>query len=574
VVLDKDIFVSGDEIWPGRFLFIAVEGTSLDEAAASLLREVRPGGVVLREANLKDAEQTIELVSQIKNAVGLGPALYNLPLIAVAQEGGKVNPLGIDPAPAAADLGRAKDAARAQEIGRLCGSAAISRGIGVVLAPVLDVLEPGVTDPAIEPRLFGSDQGEVARLGIAFAEGLAEPGAIAVAKFYPGLGKPRKDEPNEGFALENEPPRLAELMYPFDEAAREGIPGILVGHVAVPALDGQFPKRPASLSPVMVETILRQGWHYPGVILADDVTAMDVTRSRTPERAVVEALAAGGDAVQFLDPHADRVRAACAAVQEAINNGSLSRELLAQSRERLDAWQKRLARAKSPAPPAKTSLPETAVPAEEPPKPEAEKPAAEQPPREETKTPVAKPEGEKPAAEPPSKAEGETPPAEPAPGQQPETEGEKPAAGPAPEPEVAPGEQPKTEGERPATEPAQKPETEKPAAEAIPKPESAKPEPETPAAEKKVPVPQPLDTEKILHKIEAGDTIERIAARYGVKVRDIMAWNGMTNDIVKLGYTLTIYKPLPKSQAKDPAPAPGPGPEEGPKTVESPQPVP
>ncbi len=425
---------NAEELWPGRFLFISIEGITLDEATKALLKEVHPAGVVLREANIVDAAQTTALVAAIKRETGFGETLADLPLIAIEQEGGKINPLKVDPATSAAELGKSKDMKGARELGRACAQAAIARGIGVVLAPVLDVAQGDDGDPAMDTRLFGTDQEQVALLGLAFADGVSTGGAIPVAKVYPGMGKIQKTGNEERLIFDYELSRLAELMYPFDEAARQGIAGIMVGHASVPALDEQFPKRPASVSPVLVKKVLRDHWNFANVILADDAASNAMERSRPTERAAVEALIAGCDAVLYLDTRPERVRATVTAIREAIQANALLHDELIKSRDRLEQWQDRLRKTETPKP----------------------------------------------------------------------------------------------------IEPA-KPSTEAPPAPTVSEP----PKPE----------PKPATDEKVTHVVEKGESIEKIARHYGVKAKDLAAWNKLKDENIKVGDTLIIYK-----GAKSPAP--------------------
>lgn len=435
-----------DELWPGRFLFVGVDGTTLSDTAKALLKEVHPMGVVLQAANIGDPEQTTALVADIKRAAGFGGALGDLPLIAIEQEGGSVNPLKIDPAPSAADMGHNKDIKGARELGRICAQTAIGRGIGVILAPVLDVAPGDAPVPDAETRLYGTDQEQVALLGLAFADGLAAGGAISVAKAYPGIGKARKTDNEERLVLDYELSRLAELMYPFDEAVRQGIAGILVGHVAVPALDQQFPKRPASVSPVLVKKVLRDYWNFANVILADNVASSDMERSRPAERAAAEALMAGCDAVLFLDVRPERIRAACNAIQEAMQTNALSHDELVKSRDRLQQWQERLRTVQSAKPV------------------EAVKPAE----------PVAPVEPAKPA---------------------------EPAAVPPPQSSAEPAALPAAANSGAAA----------------------------PAGEKST------------HVVEKGESLEKIARHHGVKVKDLAAWNKLDGEKIKVGDTLVLY---------------------------------
>ena len=519
----------GEEVWPGWHLFLAVNGTSLDADTAALLSEIRPGGIVLRAENIVDAAQTIALVADIKRAVGMGRALSDPPIVAIDQEGGRINPLGVDPAPSAEQLGRARDIDGARSSGRRYAEEAVARGIGVVLGPVLDVLAPGATVSNMADRVFGSDQELVALLGLAQADGIMEARAIPVAKYYPGIGTPKRIDGIELAVLEGELGRLAELMYPFAAAAEQGIPGILVGQVAVPTLDGQRPGRLAAASPVLVQRVLRQYWHYAGVVLADDVALNPTVEATLGEKAVVDSLAAGCDAVLFLDPDAARVRAAFTAIEDAIDTGLLTREQLLESMRRLDGWHVRLSEAREPeaTPPI---LPEPA-PAEIPEAPDA---------------PIAEPEIPRPVPVPEPEAES-VPVEEPTPDipDVPAEEAPAPVVTPY---EPAPDAVAESDAEEPLVEAGEAP----PEA-AGPMPEPAEPEP--PDAVKPEPVPQPPNTERIVYEIQRGDSLGRIAVRHGVKQSDIMAWNAMEDTKILYGFHLIIYVPLPEEPTAEEAPA-------------------
>ncbi len=458
----REMPVAEEALWPGRFLFLGVEGPTLNDEMKALLKEVRPGGVVIKGDRLGPVEEVVALVQQIKDAAG-GQST----LIAVDQEGGKRNPLGIENAPSAAELGRGKDREAAREAGRACGKAAVERGIAVVFGPVLNVLDRAAKETREDTvyvsrdRVFGSDQGQVELMGLAFAGGVSEAGAIPVVKYYPGIGARHKG--GGAYVLDASSRKLAELMYPFSEAAAQNIPGIMAGHIAAPELDRKNPDRPASISPVLVQTVLREKFHYEGFILADDVSSDALGAACPPERGVVEALVAGCDGVVFLDARPDRVRAACGALQEAMDKGLLSKDRLVQSHRRWNAWRERIAEAN--AGPAKEVL---AVPSE--------------------RAPLAS---------------GNTATVEASPA-------------PAAEPAIVEA-QPLLET-APVIAPQEKPE-------------------QGPSS-----VPQPPNTEKVMHVIERGESLGKVAAKYGVRPEDIIAWNGMKDSNIKYGFKLIIYR--------------------------------
>lgn len=559
------------DVWPARYLFVAVEGHALDEAAAAVLKAVKPGGVLLRENNIKDAGQTRQLAAQIKRAVGMGAGLSDLPLIAVDHAGREKQTLGIEDAPVAAELGRKRDDAAVREFGRACAHAARARGLGVILAPVLNVYEPGSANSQVETLSFGRDQELVAALGLAFAQGVKDGGAIAVGRSYPGLGVVRNQDDRDLLVLDKEVPRLAELMYPFSEAASQAIPGILVGHVAVPKLD-EDPMRPASTSPVLITRVLRDTWHYSGVVLADDVTMGAMTQSRPAEQAAVEALVAGCDAVLFLDPDPERILAVCTAIEQAVEDGVLSLERLTTKRQRLEEWQATLAlspltegipeedaieaRDEQEAEP----VPETAADEEAPKEPE-QKPAPEppvekaepvveeepkvEPPVEETEPAVEKGSEEGPQPKPEEPPEG---------ADQKEPEKSKPSAVPEEQPPVQPELPPQEEAEgQPEDATAEESRVGEPPKAPEAKPEEPLPQEDESAApaeppKTKTPPTQPPNTKKTRHLIEPGETLSKLAKQYGVKAADIIKWNSLRDPKIKYGFMLTIYTPLPEGE--------------------------
>jgi beta-N-acetylhexosaminidase len=488
-----------EDVWPARHLFIAISGGTLNNATKALLSDLKPGGVVLLDGNIENRNQTMKLVSSIKEAVGLGKELYDLPLIAVEQEGGIFNRLNLESAPGAPELGARRDPQAANAVGLSFGKACRDRGIAVLLAPVLDVVLPGAPD-VIKARSFGKDRDVVQALGLAFADGAMQAGVFPVVKHYPGHGA-AKLEPQTTLAVIdlNESHELAKVLYPFAQAVVAGVPGILVGHIAVPLLDTLEPQRPASLSPVLTRGILRDRWTFKGVILSDDIALAASATGGDAGKAAVLALAAGCDALILADPSPERIRGICDTIEAAVNDGTLSRENLNESKRRLEAMQAWLKEPKGLPGGVPKLAPESSTPVEV---------AAE-----------AAPEPAKPA-----KAAPEPPkPAEAAP------EAPKPAE-PAPKPA-----EPKPETPKPA-EPAPKP--------AEPKPETPKPAEPAPQA------PKPAETTPVkaassgvsatYHEVQPGDTLTRLSVRYGVSIKELKEWNNLDGDTIQLGKKLRV----------------------------------
>ncbi len=353
-----------DAYWAARHLFVTVNGQWLADAAGQMLAELRPGAVLLTESNLGGRAQTFALVREIKKTVGVGDGLGDVPLIAVQQEGGPYNQLAVDNAPSAQAIGQSGDPELARKIGREYAEACVGRGIAVAFAPVLDVFEVGAINPGYAARSFGSDQVAVTTLGLAMADGLRQGGVLPVVKHFPGFGAATYGADGMLVVLNKDYGGLARVMYPFNEAAVHGVPGMLVAHVAVPALDPENPRRSAALSPVLVTDLLRNRWGFEGVVIADDVAFNSMTRDMGAEAATVQALAAGCDAVLVLDPDPSRIRSIALAISGAVLDGTLSREKLEQSVARLERWQEAIGNLNPLAPEPEAATVAEAIPAE------------------------------------------------------------------------------------------------------------------------------------------------------------------------------------------------------------------
>lgn len=320
-----------------RHLFIAVNGQWLADGTRSMLEDLQPGGIVLRSGNVTSKTQAQALVQEIKATSG-GSKPYDWPLIISSQEGGTSNILRLPETSTAVDIGRANNQQEARRIGQLYGKTAANFGINVILGPVLDVYDYTTAFPELQARSFGSDQMRVANLGLAMAEGMRAGGVIAVVKSFPGYASASYSSDGISVVMNQNFEGLAKAMYPFSEAANNAIEGMVVGHVAVPLLDKDNPFRSAALSPTMVTTLLRNRWSYDGVIIADEIAFNEMTRSHPVERAAVEALIAGCDAIIFLDPNPRSIQSVIDAIQRAVEQGEISVEQLDASKARLEKW--------------------------------------------------------------------------------------------------------------------------------------------------------------------------------------------------------------------------------------------
>ena len=262
---------------------VGISGPVLLAAEAALFRAHPPAGVILFARNIQDRMQLALLMAQLRRALPPGAVFM------VDQEGGRVarlRPPHWRAHPPAAALGSLR---RAWLSGALIGLDCAEAGFNVVAAPVLDLAVPGAHD-VIGDRAFAEDPATVARLGRAFADGLLAAGVQPVGKHAPGHGRARVDSHLALPVVEAN--HLDADLLPF--ARNPDLPWMMTAHIVYPAFDSLLP---ATLSPVIIQDIIRRRIGFQGVLVTDDL-AMRALAGEPADRAV-QALAAGCDVALY-----------------------------------------------------------------------------------------------------------------------------------------------------------------------------------------------------------------------------------------------------------------------------------
>jgi beta-N-acetylhexosaminidase len=140
-------------------------------------------------------------------------------------------------------------------------------GITVDCLPVLDVAVAGA-DQVIGDRAFARDSATIIDLGREVIDGLMEGGVLPVMKHIPGHGRANADSHT---ALPRVSASRAELsasdFVPFRGLAH--CPMAMTAHIVFEAID---PARPATISPRVVNEIIRGEIGYDGLLISDDLS--------------------------------------------------------------------------------------------------------------------------------------------------------------------------------------------------------------------------------------------------------------------------------------------------------------
>ena len=258
---------------------VGIAGPALLAEEAALFRAHPPAGVILFARNIQDRPQLAALMT------GLRRVLPRDAVFMVDQEGGRVarlRPPEWRAHPPGLALGSLR---RAWLSGALIGLDCAEAGFNTVAAPVLDLSVPGAHD-VIGDRALAEDPSMVARLGRAFAEGLLAAGVQPIGKHAPGHGRARVDSHLSLPTVEAN--HLDADILPF--ARNADLPWMMTAHIVYPSFDRALP---ATLSPFIIQHIIRERIGFQGVLVTDDL-AMKALAGE-PADLAVQALEAGCD---------------------------------------------------------------------------------------------------------------------------------------------------------------------------------------------------------------------------------------------------------------------------------------
>ncbi len=311
----------------GQLIMIRFPGTVLDQATADFIRANGIRGVCLFRGNMTDSVQLAKLTADLRNVMGPNS------LIAIDQEGGAVVRSTWVPAPPAAmGLGAADDTDLAYRTGAAVARAAKSLGFNWNFAPVLD-LNNNPNNPVIAERSFGAEPKRAVELAMAWMAGSHAEGVACCVKHFPGHGDTHVDSHRDLPTVDKALPELDALeLAPF-RAAAPVAPAMMTAHIVYPAID---PDNPATMSPAILDGILRKQWNYKGIIITDGMDMHAIAGRYGVGNAAVRALLAGADMVMALGT-TETQNETLDAIAAALADGSLSQAAVEERVARLNA---------------------------------------------------------------------------------------------------------------------------------------------------------------------------------------------------------------------------------------------
>ena len=193
------------------------------------------------------------------------------------------------------------------EVGKQIGNDLKAAGILYNLAPLADI-NNNPNNPVIGYRSFGESKEKVALFANAYLKGMSDAGILGCLKHFPGHGNTNVDS-HLGLPILNESldQLLANELYPFIKGIENKVDSIMIGHLAVPALnDGKNTSATLSKN---IQHLLRNQLGFEGLIISDALNMKSVSDLYTTKGQLEwEAFNAGNDILCFAENVAEGIQ--------------------------------------------------------------------------------------------------------------------------------------------------------------------------------------------------------------------------------------------------------------------------
>lgn len=218
-------------------------------------------------------------------------------------------------------LGAIRDNTLIYNMGRQVAYQFKRLGVQINFAPDMDV-NNNPDNPVINYRSFGDNKYNVAAKGIAYLQGMQSGGLITTAKHFPGHGDTNVDSHADLPQLPFSKARLDSLEeYPFREAIKAGISGVMIAHMNIPALDTTA-RLPSTLSRPVITGTLKDSLGFKGLVVSDAMEMKGVTKYFPDGDADVRAFIAGNDILELSEDS----KRAIGLIKKAVRKNKIPKE--------------------------------------------------------------------------------------------------------------------------------------------------------------------------------------------------------------------------------------------------------
>lgn len=305
----------------GQLFIVALytnKGEQEIEKVKRLVKTEKLGGLILMQ---DDAKREIEILNELQSQSKV-PMLVGMDAEwGIFQRIEKAYKL-----PWAMALGAITDKTVVSEMAAQIAADAKRMGVNWVFAPVVDV-NTNPSNPIIGNRSFGSEVENVVLSASAYTKGLQNHGVLAAIKHFPGHGDTSMDSHLDLPVVAHSRDRLEKVeLAPFKAMMNEGVGGVMVAHLYVPALE---PKKgvPASISHDVITGLLKDTYGYKGLIITDALNMGAVAKRYQPGELDFLAFQAGNDIMLFSQGVSEGKKR----IKEGLANGTIPESRLEES---------------------------------------------------------------------------------------------------------------------------------------------------------------------------------------------------------------------------------------------------
>lgn len=223
-------------------------------------------------------------------------------------------------------------------LGQIAGREGKAVGCNWAFAPVVDI-DMNFRNPITNIRTYGSDPERVLRMGKAYVKGVQETGVAASIKHFPGDGVDDRDQhlhiSINSLSVEDWDQTYGMV---YKGLIDEGAMTVMIGHIMLPAYSRALSPdirdeelMPATLSPELLNGLLRDKLGFNGMIVTDAATMAGFTMAMKREIAVPKSIAAGCDMFLFNRNMPEDYKY----MKQGIENGILTMERLDEAVTRI-----------------------------------------------------------------------------------------------------------------------------------------------------------------------------------------------------------------------------------------------
>lgn len=316
----------------GQMMVVGFQSSQADNHIKTMIEDYHVGGVILYDRNMNTPSQVAALNNSLQDLAAKSKLSIPL-LMSVDQEGGSIVRMKdhVSHIPSQQALGQKGGPQLVYNTAVKTGDELKSMGFHVNFAPVLDLSDE-------DSRSFGSDPSKATSFGGQVVSGLIESGVTPTLKHFPGNGRSSIDPHVETSSVKADQWDLENKdIYPFTQLIKTKDNSdffVMVTHIKYPAYDKE---NPASISPVIIEDLLREKLSFKGLVVTDDLEMGAVNKYFTYEDLGYKAVESGNDLLLVCHTLANQKKV-FNGIRDAVKSGKLPESRVDEAVKRILAY--------------------------------------------------------------------------------------------------------------------------------------------------------------------------------------------------------------------------------------------